>query len=120
VAVLLGAIVVRMTEAVLYTGLGEAEGLVAVAVDLVLRLTGGEAEDVENWSAAAVVALKEAVHYSGACLYGSCPGLRVWAAVEGGCRRYLVVGTIDMAVGSFETGGAETTVRCNSLLEMSF
>ena len=40
-----GAIVVRMREAVSCVHLREVESLVAVAVDLVLRLTGGEVED---------------------------------------------------------------------------
>jgi hypothetical protein len=52
-----------------------------------------------------------AVHCSRACLCGSCLDLRAWAAVEGGCRRYLVVDTGGIAGRSSEIGDEETTGR---------
>jgi hypothetical protein len=120
VAVQWGAIVVRTEEVVSYAGLRENEVLLAVAVRLALGLMGGEVEAVENWLDARVVELEDAVHCRRACLCGLCLGWTVWAAVEGGCRRYWVVDKIDMVVDSFGTGGAETLGMCNSLLEMSF
>lgn len=75
-----------MREAVSCVHLREVESLVAVAVDVVLRFAGGEVEDVENWLIAAVVAPEEAAHCSRVYLSGLCPGLRVWAVVEGEYR----------------------------------
>ena len=111
-AALQGAIVARTREAVLLVDLRKVDGHVVDTMVLVLKLVGGEVEAVENCSTAAVVVVEEAVHCSKVCLYGSCLDLKVWAVVEGGCRRYLVVDTGGIAGRSFEIGGDEMIGRC--------
>ena len=110
-AALQGAIVARTREAVLLVDSRKVDGRVADAMVMVLKLMGGEVEAVESCSTAAAVVVEEAVHCSRVCLCDSCLDLKVWAVVEGDCRRYLVVDTGGIAGRSFEIGSEETTGR---------
>jgi hypothetical protein len=111
VVALQGAIVARTREAVLLVDSRNVDGRVADAMVLVLKLVGGEVGAVGSCSTVAVVVVEEAVHCSRVCLCGLCLDLKVWAVVEGGCRRYLVVDTGGIAGRNFEVGGEETTGR---------
>lgn len=108
-AALQGAIVAQTREAVLLVDSRKVDGRVADAMVMVLKLMGEEVEAVESCSTAAAVVVEEAVHCSRVCLCGLCLDLKVWAVVEGDCRRYLVVDTGGIAGRSF--GGEEMTGR---------
>lgn len=121
--VLSAAIAVQKKEVVLHHSWKEIESLEAVAARLQLAMTAAEVVAWANLLNAHVAALAEAVHCWRVCLYDWCPGLTVSAAAAaaaGDGPWYLVMDTIDMVVGSFETEVEEKPVTCNSLLEMPF